>query len=52
MFLGKGGTILLRATSHMRLRAVTNALQAFSLVETAEPVQVLFTLRLRGQRST
>ena len=31
---------------------VTNALQALSLVEKAEPVQVRFTLRWRDQRST
>jgi hypothetical protein len=42
----------LRATSHTRLRAVTNTLQALLLVEKAKPVQVrYFTLRLRDQRS-
>jgi hypothetical protein len=38
----------LRATSHTRLRA---PLQALSLVEKAEPVQVRCTLRSRDQRS-
>jgi len=42
----------LQATSHTTLRArVTITLQALSLVEKAEPVQVHFTLRLRDQRS-
>ena len=38
-----------RATSHTRLRHVTIALQALSLVEKVEPVQVRFTLHLRDQ---
>jgi hypothetical protein len=44
----------LRATLHTRRKArdgVTVTLQALSLVEKAEPVQVCFTLRLRDQRS-
>jgi hypothetical protein len=41
----------IRATSHMRLRTVTITLQALSLVEKAEPVQVRFTLHLRDQQS-
>ena len=44
-----------RAASHTRLRArepVTIALQALSLMEKAELVQVRFTLRLRDHRST
>ena len=41
-----------RATSHTRLRARDHiTLQALSLVEKVEPVQVHFTLRLRDQRS-
>ena len=35
----------------MGLRARASTLQALSLVEKAEPVQVHFTLRLRDQRS-
>ena len=42
---------LSRATSHKRLRARDHTLQALSLVETMEPVQVRFTIRLRDQRS-
>ena len=42
-------SLLLRATSHMRLRARDHSLQAHSLVEKAEPVQVRFTLRLRNK---
>ena len=41
----------LRATSHTRLRARTITLQALSLVEKVEPVQVGSTLRLRDQWS-
>ena len=43
--------ILLWATSHTRLRARDLTLQALSLVEKAEPVQLRFTLCLRDQRS-
>ena len=39
-----------RATSYTRLKPMTIALQALSLVGKAEPVQVHFTLRLRNQR--
>ena len=38
-------------TSHTKPRPVTNPLQALSLVEKVEPVQVRFTLHLREQRS-
>ena len=41
----------LRPTSHTRLRARDIALQALSLVDKAEPVQVRFTIRLRNQWS-
>jgi hypothetical protein len=37
--------------THETESPVTITLQVFSLVEKAEPVQVRFTLRLRGQRS-
>ena len=47
----QGEWAFLRATSHMKLNAVTNTLQAFSLVEKVGPVQVHFMLRLRDQRS-
>jgi hypothetical protein len=45
------GASTLSATSHMRLGVRDHPLQAFSLVEKAEPLQVRFTLRLRDQRS-
>ena len=40
-----------RTSIHMRLTAETITLQALSLVEKVELVQVRFTLRLRDQRS-
>ena len=42
---------IIKVTSHTRLRARDLYLQALSLVEKVEPVQVRFTLRLRDQRS-
>jgi hypothetical protein len=43
--------VILKATSHTRLRARDHTLQALSLVEKAEPIQVRFTLHLRDQQS-
>ena len=41
----------IRIITHMRLQAVTSALQGISCVEMVEVVQVHFTLRLRDQQS-
>ena len=41
--------VTLRATSNTRLRARDHALQALSLVEKVEPIQVHFTLRWMDQ---
>ena len=43
--------VYVRATSHTRLKACDLYTSSTSLVETAEPVQVHFTLHLRDQRS-
>jgi hypothetical protein len=42
---------LMRSKGHFTLETVTTTLQALSLEEKAEPVQVCFTLRLRDQWS-